>query len=178
MEKDEYAIVLDFLPYGYPMSGKMQPVAQAVGEKTLIVLEIIPRRGMTLETKEKVYIGSGKRDKVYFIAGRVAPEKVTEAAKIQLNDFLGEFVANNEQRFVEFYNKAPAINTRLHQIELLPGFGQKHLHELLKSREEKPFASFADMRERLSSLPDPKKAIEKRIVEELLTKPRFKLFVK
>ena len=76
MEKDEYAIVLDFLPYGYPMSGKMQPIAQAVGEKTLIILEIIPRRGMTLETKEKVYIGSGKRDKVYFIAGRVSLREI------------------------------------------------------------------------------------------------------
>ena len=177
-EKEENAQVLDFLPYGYPMSKRMSPIAQAIGEKTLVLLELIPRRGITLSPKEKVYIGSGKRDKIYYIAGRLQKEKLTETAKIQLQEFVENVVAEQEKKFVDFFNNAQAINTRLHQIELLPGFGRKHTKELLEEREKKPFKSFEDIKARVTSLPDPKKTIEKRILEELLERQRFNLFVK
>jgi len=177
-EKEENAIILDFLPYGYPMGKRMSPIAQAIGENTLILLELIPRRGITLAVKEKVYIGSGKRDKIYFIAGRLQKDKLTETAKIQLQEFVEKLVAEQEKKFVDFFNNAQAINTRLHQVELLPGFGKKHTKEFLEERGKKPFESFTDMKARAPSLPDPKKAVEKRILEELLERQRFNLFVK
>lgn len=177
-EKEEFAIVLDYLPYGYPMGGRMNPIAQAIGEKTLALLELVPRRGITLEQKEKVYIGPDKRDKIYYIAGRLSRDKLTESAKIQLQEFIDKIVAEQEKKFIDFFNSAQAINTRLHQIELLPGFGKKHTQEILKARESKPFESFEDIKVRLPSLPDPKKAVEKRILEELLERQRFNLFVK
>ena len=165
-EKEENAIILDYLPYGYPMGGRMNPIAQAIGEKTLALLELVPRKGISLMQKEKVYIGPEKRD------------KITEAAKIQLQEFVENLVAEQEKKYVDFFNKAQAMNTRLHQLELLPGFGKKHTQELLKVREEKPFESFEDMKKRIPSIPDPKKAIEKRVLEELLERQRFNLFVK
>jgi putative nucleotide binding protein len=177
-EKEDFAIILDYLPYGYPMSGRGQPVAQAIGEKTLALLELVPRRGIALETKEKVYIGPEKRDKIYFIAGRLPREKLTESAKIQLQEFVDKVVAEQEKKFVDFFNSAQAMNTRLHQIELLPGFGRKHTDEILKEREKKPFKSFEDIKSRVSTLPDPKKAVERRILEELMEKQRFNLFVR
>lgn len=177
-EKEDYAIILDYLPYGYPMGGKMNPLAQAIGEKSLSLLELVPRRGVTLTTKEKVYIGPDKRDKIYFIAGRLPREKLTETAKIQLQEFIENLVAEQEKKFVDFFNNAQAMNTRLHQIELIPGFGKKHTKEILQVREEKPFESFEDIRTRLKSVPDPKKAIEKRILLELSERQRFNLFVK
>ncbi|MEI6850146.1 MAG: DUF655 domain-containing protein [archaeon] len=177
-EKEEYAIVLDYLPYGYPAQGKTNPVAQAIGEKGLALLELVPRRGITLETKEKVYIGPEKRDKIYFIAGRLSKDKLTEAAKIQLQDYIEKVVAEQEKKFVDFFNSAQAFNTRLHQLELLPGFGKKHTEEILKTRDEKAFESFDDIKNRVKNLPDPKKAVEKRIIEELTEKQRFYLFVK
>jgi len=177
-EKEENAIVLDYLPYGYPMGGKPTSIAQAIGEKTLALLELVPRRGVVLSPKEKVYIGPDKRDKIYYIAGRLKREKLTETAKIQLQEFIEGVVAEQEKRFVDFFNSAQAINTRLHQLELLPGFGKKHTKEILDARKEKEFTSFQDIKERVSSIPDPKKAIEKRITEELLEKQRFSLFVK
>jgi putative nucleotide binding protein len=177
-EKEEHALVLDFLPYGYPMDKKMSPIVQAIGEKTLALLELIPRRGITLSPKQKVYIGSGKREEIYYIAGRLLRDKLTETAKIQLQEFIENVVAEQEERYVEFFNSAHAINTRLHQIELLPGFGKKHTLEIIQTRKEKTFKSFEDIKSRISSLPDPKKAIEKRIMEELLERQRFALFVK
>jgi len=177
-DKEDNAIILDYLPYGYPMGGKMLPIAQAIGEKTLVLLELIPRRGVTLATGEKVYIGQDKRDKIYYIAGRLQRDKLTETAKIQLQTFVEKVVAEQEKKFIDFFNNAQAINTRLHQLELLPGFGKKHTKEILKAREEKVFESFEDINTRVSSVPDPRKAIEKRILEELLERQRFNLFVK
>lgn len=177
-EKEDHAIILDYLPYGYPMGKKMMPIAQAIGVKTFILLELVPRRGVSLEPKEKVYIGNEKRDKIYYIAGRLPREKLTEAAKLALQEFVESVVGEGEKQFVDFYNNAQAINTRLHQLELLPGFGKKHTLELIEARKQKTFESFEDIRARVKSIPDPRKAIEKRLLEELLERQRFNLFVK
>ena len=142
------------------------------------MLELVPRRGVSLEQNEKVYIGPEKRDKIYYISGRIQRDKLTESAKIQLQEFIEKEVAEQEKKFVDFFNNAQAINTRLHQIELLPGFGKKHTKEILEAREMKPFESFEDIRKRLPSIPDPKKAVEKRIEEELTERQRFNLFVR
>ncbi|MEK6842489.1 MAG: DUF655 domain-containing protein, partial [Nanoarchaeota archaeon] len=106
MEKEEHAIVLDYLPNGYPLERKMMPIAQAIGEKNLTLLELVPRRGMTFEVGEKVYIGDGKRDKVYYILGRLQREKLTETAKVHLEKFIEKVVKEREKEFVEFFNKA------------------------------------------------------------------------
>ena len=177
-DKDEYAIVLDYLPYGYPIDGKHLPLAQAIGEKTWVLLELVPRRGVSLEQKERVYIGPEKREKIHYINGRLAFDKITESTKMQLQEFIGERVKERENEIIDFFNSAQAINTRLHQLELLPGFGQKHTQEILTAREEKKFESFDEIKERVSNIPDPKKAVEKRIFDELVHKQRFYLFVK
>ncbi len=177
MEKEEKAIVLEYLPNGYPLEGKMMPIAQAIGKTNLTLLELVPRRGVALTIGEEVYIGEGKRDKVYYILGRLKREKLTESAKNQLQEFIKKTVEEREKEFVEFFNKAEAINKRVHQIELLPGFGKKHMGDILKQREEKPFESFEDMKKRIQNLPNPEKAVEKRIIEELTNVERYNLFV-
>ena len=178
MEKEEFAIILEYLANGYPLERKMMPIAQAIGEKNLTLLELVPRRGISLEIGEKVYIGEGKRDKIYYILGRLHREKLTETAKQQLQEFIEKNVQENEKRFVDFYNKSQAINKRVHQIELLPGIGKKHMQEIIKEREMKEFESFEEMGNRIQNLPDPKKAIGKRIIQELTMMERFNLFVR
>ena len=177
MEKEEYAIVLEYLPNGYPLERKMMPVAQAIGELNLTLLELVPRRGISLEIGERVYIGDGKRDKIYYILGRLPREKLTESAKHPLQEFIRKVVKEREAKFLEFFNKSEAINKRMHQIELLPGLGKKHMQEILKQRKEKPFESFEEMKKRIQNLPDPEKAIEKRIMQELTSVERHNLFV-
>ena len=177
MEKEEYAIVLEYLPNGYPLEGKMMPIAQAIGENNMTLLELVPRRGIPLEIGERVYIGEGKRDKVYYILGRLNKDKLTESAKTQLQEFIEKIVKEREKKFIDFFNRSEAINKRIHQIELLPGFGKKHMKEILNQRKEKPFESFEDMKDRIPNFPDPEKAIEKRIIQELTEAERYKLFV-
>lgn len=178
MEKEEYAIVLDYLPNGYPLEKKMIPIVQAIGEKNLTLLELVPRRGTSFEIDERVYIGEGKRDKVYYILGRLPREKISESAKAQLEEFIKKVVKERESEFVTFFNKSEAINKRVHQLEFLPGLGKKHMHDILKQREEKPFESFEDIRKRIPNLPDPEKSVEKRIFKELVDRERYNLFVK
>ncbi len=177
MEKEENAIILEFLPNGYPLEGKMMPIAQAIGEKNLTLLELVPRRGISLKVGEKVYIGEGKRPQIYYILGKLHKEKLTESAKNQLQEFIKELVKNKEKEFVDFFNKADAINKRIHQIELLPGFGKKHMQEIIKKRKEKEFESFEEIKKQIQNLPDPEKAIEKRIFKELTNLERYNLFI-
>ena len=175
--KEEHAIILDYLPYGYPLEGKMMPIAQAIGEKNFTLLQLIPRKGVSLQLKERVYIGEGKRDKIYYILGRLPSEKLTENAKFQLEEFIAKVIEEKEKEFVEFFNNSTAINTRMHQIELLPGYGKKHMKEILEERDKRKFESFEDLKKRISSLPDPKTSIQKRIIQELTGRERNKLFV-
>lgn len=176
--KEETAIVLEYLPNGYPLEKKMMPLAQAIGETNYTLLELIPRRGIKLEPGEIVYIGQGKRDKIYYILGRLSKEKLTEPAKQQLEEFIKKVVEKKEQEFVTFFNKADAISKRFHQIELLPGLGKKHMKEIIKQRQEKPFESFEDMKARVPNLPDPRKAVEKRMFKELTQTERYNLFAR
>jgi len=178
MEKEEIAVVLDYLPYGYPLENRTMPVVQAIGKNNFTLLQLAPRKGETFKQAEEVYIGEGKRDKIQFIQGRLLREKLTESAKMQLLDFISKDVKEKEQRFVEFFNKAQAINTRLHQFELLPGLGKKHCQAILDERDKKPFESMEDIKSRVSGVPDPQKAIEKRIFEELTEIQRHNLFIR
>ncbi|UZE93681.1 MAG: DUF655 domain-containing protein [Candidatus Pacearchaeota archaeon] len=174
--REEKAIIIDFLPNGYPLEMKRIPIAQAIGSLYFTLLELVPRKGIKLQLKEEVYIGPSRRDKIYFIRGRLPKAKLTETAKLQIRDFVEKIVSEQEKKFVEFFNRAQALNTRLHQLELLPGFGKKYTKAILEEREKKPFTSFNDMKKRLKSLPDPKKVIEKKLIEELTQEIRYKLF--
>lgn len=177
MAREEYAIILEYLPNGYPLERKMMPVAQAVGEETLVLLELVPRRGVSLDIGERVYIGQGERDKVYYILGRLQKDKLTEAAKQHLEEVILHMIEKDEEKYLNFFNTAEALNKRIHQLELLPGLGKRHMQEILKERNEKAFTSFADIRERIPNIPDPKKAIERRIFKELTSDERYHLFV-
>ena len=177
IKKEEYAIILDFLPYGYPLEKKMMPIAQAIGDKNFVLLELVARRGIKLAPEEKVYIGEGKRDKIYYILGKLSESNLTESAKEHLKEFIAKEIKGNEKKFIDFFNEAKAINTRLHQFELLPGFGKKHTEAILRERAVKPFESLDDLKKRISNLPDPWKVIEKRLIDEIAGTEKYNLFI-
>jgi putative nucleotide binding protein len=177
IKKDEKAIVLDYLPHGYYGMRISQPVAQVIGEEYFSLLEIIVREGVYLKVGSTVYIGDGKRDEVKFIKRRIEFKDLTTASKEEVSDIVESVVKSTPKKFLEFFNKAGPITTRLHQLELLPGIGKKHLWEILSARKEKPFESFEDLKKRVSMLPDPEKMIIKRILEELEDKDKYRIFV-
>ena len=179
--KEENAIVLDFLPNGYPFDERptymKTPIVQVLGKEHFVLLELVPKKGIHLQPYEEVYIGEGKRDKVHHIVGKLHLSKLTRTASSELEYAVKDIVEKNEKKFIDFFNNARPLSTRMHQIELLPGVGKKHMWEIINSRDEKPFESFNDIKKRVNLMPDPEKIIVKRIVEELGGSEKHKLFV-
>lgn len=178
---EEEAIVLDFLPHGYPHdkrpSHKKTPIIQALGKKHFTLLELAPKPEVFLQPYEEIYIGEGKRDKVHHILGKLDVDKLTMTAKSELDFVITDYVKKNENRFIEFFNKAKPLTMRMHQLELLPGLGKKHMWEIIEARKDKDFDSFADVKKRVKLMPDPEKVVIKRILQELSGKEKHRLFV-
>ncbi len=181
MVREDYAVVLDFLPNGYPNDKRpmfqREAIAQAIGTYSFALLELVPKKGVFLQPHEEVYIGSEKRDKIHHIAGRIPYSKLTGTAKAELEFVVHDIVVKNEQRFVNFFNKAGPLSTRMHQLELLPGLGKKRMWEILEERRVEPFKSFDDIKKRIKLMPDPDKLITKRIMKEIMSEQKHYLFV-
>ena len=177
IKKDNWAIVLDFLSHGHHAMERSQPVAQALGENYFSLLELIIRDGINLNPEERIYIGDDKRDKVKYIRGRISVKDLTVAAKEELSRAVERIVASRPQPFLDFFNKSGPISTRLHQIELLPGIGKRHLWGIIDERKQKPFESFNELKKRIPLLPDPERMIIKRILDEMGDKDKYRLFV-
>ena len=179
--KEDKAIVLDFLLNGYPYDSRPMymktPIAQAIGKEHFVLLELVPKKGTHLLLFEEVYIGDGKRDKIHHIVGKITLDKLTATARSELEFVISDIVKKNEKTFVNFFNSAQPLSTRMHQLELLPGLGKKHMWQIIEVRQEKPFESFSDLKNRVKLMPDPEKTIIKRIVQELEGKEKHKIFV-
>ncbi len=178
---EDYAYVLDFLPYGYPDDKrpihKREPLAQVVGEKYFTLLEVSIKRGQQPLVMDRLFIGKGERDVVNKIKRRLRYDQLTPAAKSELPYVLEHIVKQQEDRFVEFFNKAEPITTRLHQLELLPGIGKKTMWAIIEERKKEPFKSFEDIAKRVKGLQHPEKYIVNRIIYELQNPDtKYKLF--
>ena len=178
--KEEYAVVLDFLQYGYAFdprpSHQKTPIVQSLGISHFVLLELVPKKDVVLQPHAHVYIGEGKRDEIHHIKGRLPYERLTATAQAELQSAVAELILKDEARFVDFFNKAQPLTTRMHQLELLPGLGKKHMWEVIEARKEQLFTSFADIRKRVKLMPDPKVIVVKRILAELAGKEKHRIF--
>lgn len=176
--RDEYVIVLDFLPKGKSGYRKPEPIAQVLGEKYFSLLEVVIKPNIAVKQGDRLYIGEGERKEVDHIKKRITIEELTNFAKSELPYIVEKIVNENQNRFVQIFNTAQPISTRQHQLELLPGIGKKHMWDIINERKKGPFKDFEDLHKRIKLLPDPRGMIIKRILEELEGKNiRYRLFV-
>ncbi|MHC1586071.1 MAG: DUF655 domain-containing protein [Candidatus Hecatellaceae archaeon] len=176
---EEAAYVLDFLPRGRVRRGGefiAEPIVQLVGEDFFTLLEATVKPGLTVQLHERVYIGKEGREKIERILGRISYEELTATAKAELPAVVEKIVRSHEDRFIEFFNKAQPITPKMHSFELLPGIGKKFMWQIVEEREKKPFESFEDFHKRTSI--DPVKAVVKRVIEELTTEQKYKIFTR
>ncbi len=177
---EEYAYVLDYLPYGRPEETKpfkRGPLVQLVGESYFTLLEATPIPGVALQPGQKVYIGKGPRGEIEHIERRISYEELTPAAKDELPRIVERIVEEDEARFVEFFNKAGPITTRMHALELLPGIGKKGMWKIVEERKKAPFKSFEEIQQR-TKIPDPKRMVVKRILSEIMEEDKYYIFTK
>mgnify|MGYP000023417804 CR=1 FL=1 len=176
---ENYAVVLDFVPPGYYSLNsrfRRKGVAQVIGEDYFILLEILTQETTTLSIRERIYIGKGVSDRFFKVSRRLSYDDLTMNAKTELPYIVSEIISRKEKKFVEFFNNARPLTTRMHSLELLRGIGKKTLWEILEERKKKPFKSFKDIEER-TRIPSVKKIIVERIIEEIMGKQKYYIFV-
>ena len=180
--REEYAYVLDYLPQGNPTDRhvwhRSRPVVQLIGEDYFTLMEAAPRRGVTLEVGERVYVGpvAEQRLKIDRVEFDIEYEDLTAFARDNLEPIVAEIVRKKEPVFVEFFNIAEPITIRFHSLELLPGVGKKTVAKILEHREKQPFRSFEEIR--AVAHIDPVKVLTERIIEELKGGQKYYLFVR
>jgi len=176
---EEYAYVLDYLQHGRPVTDKPRhlalPTVQVLGESYFTLLEAEVRTGIQINLNERLYIGKERRERVNRIIGRIGYDALTANAKAELPSVLEKLIADQEKRFVTFFNNSQAITPRMHALELLPGVGKKSMWQIINAREKKPFTNFKDITER-TSIGDPVKVIAKRILDELGGGEKYRIF--
>ncbi len=175
--KEKYGIVLDFLQHGYATDIHRRPVAQIIGVDHLQLLEVIPKKGVFLQPFEQVYIGDQKREKIHHISRKITYNDLTETAKLNLEEVIKESIQKQPEKIVEFFNKACPISTRLHQLELIPGIGKKHMWAILEEREKAPFKDIEDLKARVPLLPSPIKSIIRRVLDEIEGVDKYKIIL-
>src|SRR5207249_9757661 len=177
---EEYAYVLDFLPYGRSSEKSRHlavPTVQIMGEQFFTLLEAELKIGATVLVHERIYIGRDRREKVDRILTRISYEQLTANAKAEIAPLISELVKTQEKRFVDFFNNSQPVTPRMHSLELLPGIGKKSMWLIVNLREKKPFASYEDFQKR-TGLSDVKKILSKRVMEELSGETKYRLFTR
>jgi len=179
---EDRGIVLDFLPQGKADDPRpihlREQLAQVLGDTFFTLLEVVPKEGVTLTPHERVAIGKEQRDKVDRVKHRVSYTELSAAAKAELPSAVEKLINENPDRFLDFFNRAPPITTRFHQLELLPGIGKKLMWAIIEERKKGPFKSFQDLEKRVKGLSDAKKMIAKRVVMELEGVDKYRVFVR
>ncbi len=171
VEKEEFAYILDYLPYGRPDDTRpmyqKKPLVQGVGEKYFVLMEMMPKENVIPRAQDKVYIGERDRPVIDHVKRRIIYNELTHGAKSELPVMIEKIVLTDEMRFLSFFNEAYPITTRLHMLELLPGIGKKLMWGIIEEKKKGKFASFKDLVERVKGLHSPEKLIAHRIIDEL-----------
>lgn len=172
-KKEENVIILDYLKFGYinpeRPTAHGKPIAQAIGVDKFTLIEVTPKQGIDLEIHDKVYIGSGKRDKINRVKGLLDYEKLTATSRIELEYAIKEIILEKEDIYIKFFNEIDSLNIKMHKLELIPGIGKKHTQMILEERKKEPFKDFDDLKKRVPLLGDPVDMLAKRVKLELDT---------
>lgn len=173
------AFVIDFYPQGKSLSRKnwdaYDPVAVVISLDNLDFFDV------SFSKKESVQVGqlidfSKSRGMVKKII-KISYNELSDSAIDFLPNIIKEIVITTEKRFIRFLNNSRPLTTQMHQLQLLPGIGNKRLWQILEARKKKPFASFEDFMER-TGISDPSSLFINRIIQEIEGSEKYSLFLK
>ncbi len=175
MGRDEYAYVIEHLPYGLVETKDRRPSVIILTESLSLLLASL-KKDVTVEPGKKVYIGEEKRNEIHHIIRRITPNKLSEAGMQNLRDLVHKAVQENEKKYVGILNTLGPVNVRLHALELIPGLGKKMTQKTIAERQKKPFESYADIDDRLQLSSSISHEIEQRILEEISESDKYRIF--
>ncbi|KXH75675.1 MAG: hypothetical protein AM326_08765 [Candidatus Thorarchaeota archaeon SMTZ-45] len=152
-------------------------IVQGIGESHFTLLEMIPHKGVKVHPQERVSIQRNSTSKIDHVKRRIFYEDLVPESVAELALVIEIIVTKHEMKYVQFFNEASPITTRMHSLQLLPGIGQTLMWAILEERKRKPFKSFDDIAAR-TKLQNPKKVITARIIDELKEDVKRWLFVR
>ncbi len=177
------AVVLDYLPHGLSTDGRPQyaksPAGYAMDIENFQLYEVAFDAEERLTIGTTVTVNPPAEREIVTDARQIEYDGLSSGAKTELEYVISDLVEEEEDRFVDVYTNAQPITLRLHQLNLLPGIGDKLRDNILDERKRGPFESFADLEERVTGLHDPAGIIVERILEEFQDEDlKYKVFVR
>ncbi|MFC7073240.1 DUF655 domain-containing protein [Halovenus rubra] len=164
----EPIVVLDFLAHGRTEDDRPQyqkePLAYVIDTDDFQLYELIMDSGADISIGDS--FDFSEQDDIVRQNG-IDYEDLPSGASSELDYAIEEIVEDNQERFVDYFNDAQPITLRLHQLNLLPGIGEKLRNDILDERKRKPFESFEELDERIDGLHSPKDVLVERILEEI-----------
>ena len=176
---EEFARVISVNRRGRAVTsrGRDGTIVTAIGENRFTLLEMLGAEGAVFEIGERICVDREQETKVTLVLGKVRYERLSDQARGQIRDTIEQIVDEYEDRFVEYYNKADHLTTKVHALDQFPGIGRAYTRTILEERARRKFDSFEDIAER-TGLDDPRWCIVQRIDEEVTGKTRTCLFAK
>jgi len=178
----EHAVVLDHLPYGRPDDDRPQhqkpEIAYAVGEEQFDLFELTLVDGADMSIGDRIVVAPDADRDLVDRYREIDHSDLSRGAEQELEYVIEEIVDRHPQRFLDYFNDAQPLTLRLHQLNVLPGIGDKLRDDVLESRKRQgPFESFEDLEERISGLHNAKGVVVERIIEELTEDVKYRAFV-
>lgn len=180
-EREDRVYILDYLPGGHAEDRVSdEPIAQGVGVDHFTLLELVPGDDADIKIGDTVYVGEeDERDAVERVKSRIDYGGLTQGATKELPYGIEGIIEENEDRFVTFFNEAGSVTIRMHQLDLLPGVGEKIRNSILDERKYEPFESLEDIEERISGFHDPAGVLKDRILDEIKDADvKYKIFAR
>lgn len=182
MSDDETAqgVVLDVLAHGRSDDDRpgyqRQPVAYVMGEDDFQLYELRFSSPPNVTIGDTIDIEPTNALENVEVRNAIEYDDLSSNARSEVEYAVNDILEANEQRFLDFFNSAQPVSLRLHQLNLLPGIGDKLRDGILDARKRQPFSDFDDLATRVSGLHDPESILVERIMDEL-TEPEMKYYL-
>lgn len=184
MSDDETAaaVILDVMPHGRSDDDRpgyqKEPVAYAIGTDDFQLYELIFSAAPDLTIGDRVQLKPRPELDDLADLDRIDYEGLSSGAQTELEYVVEEIIDDHVGRFVGFFNDAQPISLRMHQLDLLPGIGNKLRDNILDARKREPFDDFDELEERVDGLHSPREILIERIMQELTEDDlKYHLFV-
>ena len=173
------SIVIDFYPQGKSLSHRRSedynPLAVVVTVDWLQFYDVILSIGSRVSVRDNLLLIS--TNKKIIRLNQLHHHQLSSSALKVLPNIIKDIVSSFESRFITFLNQAHPLTTQMHQLQTLPGIGQKRMWSILEARKNDFFTSFNDFIRR-TGISDPISLFTNRILAELEGSPKYFLFVK
>ncbi|MCK4848427.1 MAG: DUF655 domain-containing protein [Candidatus Heimdallarchaeota archaeon] len=160
--------VLDFYPQGKSLSRKyaedFNPSAVVITADRFQFFEVILKRGQNVSVGDSMTISSSSTN--IFKIKEIGYNQLSDSAVIYLPEIVQDIVKISESRFIRFLNHARPLTTQMHQLQLIPGIGNKRLWQILEARKKSLFQTFEDFKDR-TGISDPILTFTNRILNEI-----------